>query len=232
MSMHGYYVGEFEYHLIRFIVDRLQDNSIVLDIGAHHGEFAVPIAYELKRRHWSSRVWSFEPDPDNFDYLRHNLSTNDLSTFAVLHLAAVSNITSDEAELLCPADNSSNTLAPNAEFAIGEELPTVRRKTVKTVRIDDLDFGSATVGIVKLDIQGSEPDALEGATSTLSRYKPVVIVEVVENWPRAHDVDRILRRLGYSIHGLSRSGALVPLHDPRVFVSWDWIAIPSRPTES
>jgi FkbM family methyltransferase len=230
MSMHGYYVGEFEYHLIRFIVDRLRDGSIVLDIGAHHGEFAVPIAYELKKRQWSSTVWSFEPDPDNFGYLQHNLSSNELSAFAKLHLAAVSNYTLEHAELLCPADNSSNTLARNGEFAIGDELATVKKKVVKTVRIDDMDFGSSTVGIVKLDIQGSEPEALEGAWSMLSRHRPLVIVEVVESWPRAGDVDRILRHLDYTIHGLTRSGDLVPIHDPRVFVSWDWIALPGATT--
>jgi FkbM family methyltransferase len=227
MSTHGYYVGEFEYHLIRFIVDRLRDHSIVLDIGAHHGEFAVPIAHELKKHQWSSKVWSFEPDPKNFDYLQHNLCSNDLSPFAELHLVAVSNQTSETAELLCPADNSGNTLASNAEFAIGDELLSVKRRTVRTVRIDDMDFGRSTVGIIKLDIQGSEPEALEGAMLTLIRDRPVVIVEVVESWPRASEVDQILRGLGYTIHGLTRSGDLVSIHDPRVFVSWDWIALPA-----
>jgi FkbM family methyltransferase len=225
--MHGYYVGEFEYHLIRFIVERLRDQSVVLDIGAHHGEFAVPIAYEMKQRQLASRVWSFEPDPDNFGILQHNLSVNDLSAYAELHMVAVADHASGTAELVCPADNSSNTLASNAAFAIGDELPTARRRVVNTVRVDDLAFGSATVGIVKLDIQGSEPEGLRGAASTLTRHRPVVIVEVVETWPRAGEVDRILRGLGYTIHGLTRSGTLVPLDDPRVFVSWDWIALPA-----
>jgi FkbM family methyltransferase len=226
MSVHGYYVGEFEYHLIQFIVNRLRDHSIVLDIGAHHGEFAVPIAYELKKHQWSSKVWSFEPDSTNFDYLQHNLFSNDLAPFAELHLVAVSNQTSETAELLCPPDNSGNTLAGNAEFAIGDNLRSVKRRTVRTVRIDDMNFEHSSVGIMKLDVQGGEPEALEGATSTLLRYRPVVIVEVVESWPRAGEVSQILRGLGYTIHGLTRSGELVSIHDPRVFVSWDWIALP------
>jgi FkbM family methyltransferase len=84
MSLHGYYVGEFEYHLIRFIVDHLRDDSLVLDIGAHHGEFAVPLAYEMKTRQWLSKVWSFEPDPENFRSLQDNLSINDLCAHAEL----------------------------------------------------------------------------------------------------------------------------------------------------
>jgi FkbM family methyltransferase len=226
MSMHGYYVGEFEYHLVRFIVDRLCDNSIVLDIGAHHGEFAVPIAYELKRRQWTSSVWSFEPDPDNFASLQHNLDLNHLSSYARLHMVAVSDTGSDTAELLCPTDNSSNTLSSNANFALGDELPTVKRRVVRTIRLDDLDFGSKRVGIIKLDIQGSEGDALRGAQSTLGLHRPIVVVEVVESWPRAAEVKEILDDLGYTIHGLTRRGELMPIDHPRVFVSWDWIALP------
>jgi FkbM family methyltransferase len=226
MSLHGYYVGEFEYHLVRFIVERLREGWSVLDIGAHHGEFTVPIAYELKRRQWASKVWSFEPDPENFACLQHNLTANDLGAQAEPHMVAVSDRTADGAELLCPADNSCNTLAAHGAFAIGDELPTVKRRTVKTVRIDDMDFGSAAIGIVKLDIQGNEPQALQGAMGTLTRHRPILVVEVVENWPGRPEVERILRGLGYTIHGLTRSGALVPVGDRRVFVSWDWIAMP------
>jgi FkbM family methyltransferase len=226
MSLHGYYVGEFEYHLIRFIVDHLRADSIVLDIGAHHGEFAVPLAYEMKTRQWSSKVWSFEPDPENFRCLQHNLSINGLSAHAELRMVAVSDQATESTELLCPFDNSSNTLSRNAAYAIGDELPTVKRRLVKTVRIDDIDFGPAAIAIVKIDIQGSEPDALLGAMATLTRHRPIVVVEVVESWPRAADVERILSGLGYTIHGLAESGELVPIHDRRVFVSWDWIAMP------
>lgn len=227
MSTHGYYVGEFEFHLLRFIVDRLRDATVVLDIGAHHGEFAVPIAYEFKQRNWSSRVWSFEPDPQNVASLTHNLEANGLSGYARIRPFAASDVASEQAELLCPADNSSNTLSINAAYAIGDEMPTVRRTTVRTVRIDDLDFG-APVAFVKLDIQGSEPEALKGAFQTISRDRPVLAIEVVRSWPRAKEVEDLLKLLGYTVHGLTRGGDLVPVTDPRVFVSWDWIALPMR----
>lgn len=230
MSLHGFYVGEIEYHLIRFIVDRLRDESIVLDIGAHHGEFALPLAYEMKTRRWSSKVWSFEPDPENFRVLQHNVSTNGLGAHAELRMVAVSDQSTDSTELLCPFDNSGNTLLRNAAYAIGDELPTATRRLVKTVRIDDIDFGPAPIAIVKIDIQGSEADALLGATATLTRHQPIVVLEVVEGWPRTADVERILGSLGYTIHGLTKSGKLVPVHDPSVFVSWDWIAMPSPRT--
>lgn len=226
MAMHGYYVGEFEFHLLRFMLAHLRDGAVMLDIGAHHGEFAVPVAYELKQRGWRSQVWSFEPDPENLRCLQHNLAQNGLAEFVRVQPVAVSDVASDHAELLCPADNSSNTLADNAEYAIGDELATVKRTTVRSVRIDDVAF-DAPVAVIKLDIQGSEPEALKGAMKTITRDRPVLVLEVVESWPRAKEVEDILAALEYRAYGLTAAGDLVPVGDARTFVSWDWIAIPA-----
>jgi len=82
------------------------------------------------------------------------------------------------------------------------------------------------VAIVKLDIQGSEPEALKGAMTLLRTHRPIIVIEVVESWPRAPEVESILHDLGYVVHALTREGELVPVHDARAFVSWDWIAVP------
>jgi FkbM family methyltransferase len=226
MSTHGYYVGEFEFHLLQFIVANLRDNAVILDIGAHHGEFAVPLAYEFKQRGWRSLVWSFEPDPENVVCITYNLAQNGLSEYVRLHSVAVSDTASDHAELLRPADNSSNTLSYNAEYAIGDELTTATRTTVRTVRVDDLDLG-APVALVKLDVQGSEPEVLKGAMNTIRRDQPILVLEVVESWPRAPELKEILASLGYKAYGLTSGGKLVPVGDPQAFVSWDWIAMPA-----
>ena len=74
----------------------LRDGAVMLDIGAHHGEFAVPVAYELKQRGWRSQVWSFEPDPENLRCLPHNLAQNGLAEFVRVRPVAVSDVASDQ----------------------------------------------------------------------------------------------------------------------------------------
>jgi FkbM family methyltransferase len=226
MAMHGYYVGEFEFHLLRFLVDQLQPDILILDIGAHHGEFAVPLGYEIKARGWTSQVWSFEPDPLNLEFLHHNLDANELGAQVVVYPVAVSDQSLSSAELLCPVDNSGNTLRTNGSFALGPESLTAQTAMVSVIAIDDLEFGDKRVGIIKMDIQGSEPDALLGAATLIERDRPVIVVEVVAEWPRVGEVRNLLIRFGYTIWGLAADGRVLPIEAPEVFVSWDWIALP------
>ena len=131
----------------------------------------------------------------------------------------------DRAELLCPADNSSDALADDAEYAIGDELATVKRTTVQSVRIDDVAF-DAPVAVIKLDIQGGEPEALKGAIddhpqSAGARPRGRRELAAREGGSRGHP-----RGAGCQSLRIDR-GDLVPVGDARTFVSWDWIAIPA-----
>jgi FkbM family methyltransferase len=46
---------------------------------------------------------------------------------------------------------------------------------VPTLRIDD--FGLPSCGLICLDIEGAEIDALKGATRTIAAHKPVIVIE-------------------------------------------------------
>jgi hypothetical protein len=69
-----------------------------------------------------------------------------------------------------------------------EGLPTLfgfgSRGTVREVvdvrRLDDVlaELSVNRVDVIKLDIEGAEWSALRGATNTLSKYRPVLIVEI------------------------------------------------------
>jgi FkbM family methyltransferase len=47
--------------------------------------------------------------------------------------------------------------------------------SVSTIAIDDLHL--AACGLIILDIEGSEPFAIEGARATIDKFKPVIMVE-------------------------------------------------------
>lgn len=47
---------------------------------------------------------------------------------------------------------------------------------VKTIALDDLNIQN--VGLIKLDLEGSEPEALVGMKSTIQRCKPNMIIEL------------------------------------------------------
>jgi hypothetical protein len=68
---------------------------------------------------------------------------------------------------------SANALSGTADLSRG--LATL---VVETRRLDDLSL--APVAFVKIDVEGHEFEVLEGATETLGRDTPSVLVEVEE----------------------------------------------------
>lgn len=48
-------------------------------------------------------------------------------------------------------------------------------ETMRTMRIDD--FKIPNVDLIKIDVEGWEPEVLDGAKETISKWKPMVMVE-------------------------------------------------------
>ena len=68
---------------------------------------------------------------------------------------------------------------------------------VLTTTIDDIAAGLGEIALIKLDLEGAEPNALRGATATLSRVRAVIF----ESWHNgdSDETARILRQAGFVI---------------------------------
>jgi len=228
MSFQGYYVGEIERHLVDFVVREVRDGFTMLDVGAHHGAFTIIVAHELRARGWTGRIHSFEPDPVNFELLRHNVEHNGLGDYVTLHPVAVSNVEGDELLIGAEGENSGNTLASTGEFAIDSSAAAQISRRVPVVTLDGMLAELPRVDFIKMDIQGAEPLALAGAAQLLARHRPVLAVEAVDGWPSSETTRGFLVEHGYRLHGVTQHGELCEVGAPDAFVSWDWIAVPTR----
>ncbi len=227
MAIHGYYVGEIEYHLSRFVLDHLAPGFVMVDVGAHHGIHALVVAYELRARELSGHVHAFEPDPWNRHILRQNLERNELLSFVTVHEEAVSD-RQGEAELLVMENESSgHTLRGNEEFAVWAGA-RVTPRVVPTTSLDALLDGLPRVSLIKIDVQGAEPLVLAGAQRLIARDRPVLVVEAVPGWPSTPRVREMLEAWEYRVMGLDREGRPCPIGSRAVFVSWDWVATPEE----
>jgi len=130
-----------------------------VDLGAHVGIFS---------RHFAKRfreVVAFEPTPETRACLEKNVPANvRIVPFAcgdrerqVLFRRHIRN--SGGTEMARDTNSSSS----------------VEHYTVKMITLDSLELES--VGLIKIDIQGAEPLALRGASETLRRCRPVVLIE-------------------------------------------------------
>ncbi|MGH7820208.1 MAG: FkbM family methyltransferase, partial [Candidatus Binatia bacterium] len=84
---------------------------------------------------------------------------------------------------------------------------------IEAVSLDDYFRGEAPVDFVKLDLQGSEPGALAGMSSLLSRPRPAKLL--MELWPAGiraagHEPAEIVALLdarGFRFHRITAEGA-------------------------
>lgn len=157
-----------------------------IDGGAHIGTWSAYMATKFRN------VIAFEPAPDTFACL----TANTKGLHNVLHVKAALGEKAGAGRLFDDDSRPGNTGARHLDqmCAIDRSEP-VEITTVDSIGLDDLDF-------LKLDVEGYELRALQGAAETLRRCKPVILIEVKKFNPPRFGVDhraaaRFLTGMGF-----------------------------------
>lgn len=137
-----------------------------VDGGAHVGTWAIPLAKVF------SRVDAFEPSEDTYIALRENILSTGTKNITT-HRMALGSHDGWARMALDPKQASRRNLG--ARYVTGGS-------DVQVVTLDSFHF--ASIDFIKLDVEGSEPAALEGARETLRRCRPVVLFEDKWLWNR------------------------------------------------
>ena len=134
----------------------------MIDVGAHIGTYAVPIAQTVGS---PGRVLAIEPVEEHYVLLERNLERNHL-TDRVLTFHALAG---GEAKfhLGAQAGNSGSARFAGKGGARNVQFPGVR--------VDDI--APSGVALMKVDVEGMEADVLRSARQLLHRDRPIVIFE-------------------------------------------------------
>ena len=83
---------------------------------------------------------------------------------------------------------------PGSEF-IGQRIDYTRGKMITTplIALDDLRLDRAD--LLKIDVEGMEMDVLRGATATILKSRPVILVEMIKT--ERSRIERFLSQFGY-----------------------------------
>lgn len=160
-----------------------------LDVGANIGAFAVPIA----RMFGQNAVVAFEANASIAMLLSANAAVNGIDNLRARHLA----IGEREQVVRFPVPD----LAQAVNFgAIG--LGQTRDAPLEPVLMMPLDqCAPSNVSVVKIDVEGYEPQVIEGAADLVRRQKPVFLIEASENTEQAaRDTLRMMGEAGYRLH--------------------------------
>ncbi len=174
--------------------------AVTIDVGAYVGFYAVMAA--LANR--SGRVIALEPAPRNFDRLCRNVRLNGLSNVECRRVAAGASPGYAPLHHMPDALSMAASLDPR-HLAPWEHVTT----TVPVVTLDDLleKLGVRRVELIKLDVEATEVEVLEGSRRILRRDHPHIICEVLGAETGAR-LTEILAPLGYRFFELRIQGPI------------------------
>lgn len=142
----------------------LSKDLVCFDIGANIGYWSKFLADMLKVKH----VYSFEPDPISFKILKKNLKNSyNCSCFNLGIYSSFKKI-----KLFIDPYHSGDNRPIKTKGRDSIPIQTISiDHFVDSNNLQELDF-------IKMDIQGGEYDALEGARKTINRFRPILLVEI------------------------------------------------------
>lgn len=172
-------------------------DKVVYDVGAHAGSYSLFFSRQVGA---GGRVVAFEPQEESFAKLARNLQYNHIGNVLPLRLA-LGGKRGARPIFMLPGMSTTASLADEARTPL-------RRSAGETPveRLDDLILAMALPppDFVKIDVEGMEFDVLQGASLTLDRHRPDLLIEV-HGSSRRHKAERLrqvaqlLLPLGYAL---------------------------------
>jgi FkbM family methyltransferase len=152
----------------------LERGDACLDVGANIGQFSAPLADAVGP---SGRVVAIEPAPDTVAHLRTTIRCLGLSNVAVEPACATH--TAGEVEFRAAAGNTCDIVA---SMKVGKSDGTFRTVRVPGSTLDEIADRHGIrdrVALIKMDVEGAEPLALQGGERLLAGERlPLFVVEI------------------------------------------------------
>lgn len=219
VSIHQPNNKKFDEVAFKFQHDKLSElipkDSVVLDIGAHVGAFAVAFGSCVGE---NGKVLAFEPNPITFDILKQNAEANPSFNIEPYNLACTHE---DGNFKFHYSDPSIFNIGTNGGYfdgiKNGEEIKKFHSYEVDVVGVNVYDFVNKMgedvvdrIKFIKSDTEGFDKEVLKTLRPIIEKNKPVLMVEAFQSLTKdeINDFYDTIKSFGYELYDAS------PLDNP------------------
>jgi len=168
----------------------VEEDDVVIDIGAHIGAFTIYAARKAR----SGSVYSYEPSSDNFLILQRNVAINNLTSVCLFQMAVANNVS--RKQLIIDETNDAGA----SFFKTGGTTELVDCTTLEGIFKSNL---IEECGFLKIDCEGSEYEILFSTPMDIFRKINRIALEyhVRDKIPNCNPnaLINFLRKRGYVI---------------------------------
>jgi FkbM family methyltransferase len=206
---------EFEPNVSRLVRRVIDPGKDAIDVGANVGLYTVLLSSLLRE---TQKVLAIEPIPANLSRLEENIRENNYPSSVLLFKgAATESAGSFSLNVISGLEEYSSLLKIQDTFKNGRECSQI---PVCGETIDNLvQRYNLNPGFMKLDTEGTEIQVLRGASTTLEKFRPMILFELF--------VDKDLAAVG------GEPGAMFRYLHGRQYRIWkcedgEFLAVPSE----
>jgi len=154
---------DFEPYEMLILKSEVKPGNVVIDVGANIGMYTL-LATKLVGN--VGKVYSFEPDPISFSNLKRNVLENNIENVVLINKAASSKTGTSKLSI-SPSQNQATRMK---NYLIKDEINSKKYTVIETVSLDDFfENKSKKVDVIKMDIEGSEFEALKGMKNLIDK---------------------------------------------------------------
>ena len=168
-------------------LDRIK-NKDVIDAGGCIADSAIMFTEYI-----NGRIYTFEPTTENYELMIKTISINNSKNIVPVKLALGSK---DEVMQIKVFGGASTLKQDAAAYHMTEKVEEVSVTTLDNfVKEKDLD-----IGLIKVDVEGFEPEFLKGAYNTIKKFKPAMLISIYHSKSDFFNIKPMIESwgLGYS----------------------------------
>ncbi|MDP1725751.1 MAG: FkbM family methyltransferase [Bacteroidota bacterium] len=207
--------GYYELAETGFWINLVENKKVVFDIGANIGYYSLLASKNMDD---NALIYAFEPIHKTYSRAKYNIELNGFKNILLNKLALSAqdgyleiNVGNDE-NWGMSSITKHNYLSEKTERVESQKLDTFVLKN----KITEID-------LIKIDVEGSEYFVLKGMQVTLQQFRPVVLIEVLDEHlmnanTSKEEIFNLFWKQQYKAYKILNSTELVELPEP---VSYD-----------
>jgi len=176
----------WEEHIQQEFEKYVKQGDTVIDAGAYVGIHTLKLSKLVSP---SGLVYAFEPDPETFKILQHNIKLNNINNVKLFNVALGDKESNLEIKKTFDANKGATQWKYKDDFS---------NVVSKTITIDSLDLKK--LNFIKIDVEEMESSVFRGMENTIKKFKPIILFE---SFKENNDKNfKILSNYGYTIENI------------------------------